>query len=143
MAVDYVEVSEAKVIAEKLLNEFKELKSFPAIKYLMKVSDSSQYSGKISKATGKWKYLTNYDYIIEVWDGFWTQATNTQKEALIYHELKHIACKENDDATLTWNIREHDSEEFVDVVKKYGAWNPALADIKKALDAKEAVNDVT
>lgn len=142
MATEYIDAPEVKEIAEKLIPEFKDLIDLPSIKYLIKISDNSKYSGQIFKATGKWKYLTNFDYIIEVWYGFWMNATPSQKEALVYHELKHIRGKENDEGEMIWSIMEHDLEEFIDVAKKYGTWNPALVDIKNALNVKEIDKNV-
>ena len=126
MSREYVENNEVEQIAEELIPHM-EWRDTPEIKFLMLVADKSIYAGKCSKATGKWKYLTDKDFIIEVWDGFWKTADTKAKEALVYHELKHIDFLEDEETgEIVWKLRRHDVEEFHDVVEKYGYWNEAL-----------------
>jgi hypothetical protein len=138
--ISYAVIPEADAIGETLYKNFGQWPDIPKIKYLIKISDKSRVNGQISKATGKWQYLTQYDYVLEVWDGFWTTATAIQKEALIYHELYHISFKEDEDTgEITWKLKDHEIEEFLDVAKKYGAWNEALKELQFIL-ARETPN---
>jgi uncharacterized protein YihD (DUF1040 family) len=135
MPTTYAVLPEAETIANRCYPMFKDWPDLPKIKFLMKIADKSDTAGQISKATGKWKYLTQYDYVMELWDGFWTTATDFQKEAVVYHELYHIKFKEDDEtAEITWGLKKHDLEEFADVVKKYGAWNDTLKEFKMLLN---------
>lgn len=145
MSNTYVESEEIEQIAKKLYQSMK-WSEMPDIKFLELVADKCSYVGKCSKATGKWQYLIDKDYVIEVWSGFWEAATDKQKEALLYHELMHINCEEDDDSgEIKWKIRKHDIEEFEEVVATYGAWNNSLDKFSLALNnpgKTEAANTV-
>ena len=112
-----------------------------AYKRIELVSEKSSYLGKCSKATGKWRYLVDKDFVIEVFSGFWEPATQNQKEALLLHELCHIISEENDEGEITWKIKKHDLEEFNFVVEKYKDWRPELSEFKKCLNGKEEKKD--
>jgi len=128
---EYRELSEVNKIAEELIPKMGWL-DLPRIKFLVLIADRSSYLGKCSKATGKWRHLTNVDYVIEVWDNYWATATDNQKRALLLHELLHITSREKDDGTIVWGIRKHDVEEFLRVVEQYGAWSLPLEELLKA-----------
>jgi predicted metallopeptidase len=133
--IDYAEAEDVEIIAKRLYKKFNLWFDVPKIKYLFRESEKSTFNAQISKATGKWAYLTDYDYIIEVWTVFWESATDTQKQALLYHELSHVECKEDDDGDITWRIREHDIEEFINVIKEYGTWNESLTPLKDIINS--------
>jgi len=131
MSEKYFESKEVEAIAAELIPDMK-WGDVPKIKFLVLDSPRSSYLGKCSKATGKWKHLTGVDYVIEVWAGFWKTSTQTQKQALLYHELLHVDFKEDEDTgEITWKLRKHEVEEFIDVVKKYGPWNDSLKYLHK------------
>jgi hypothetical protein len=141
MSTEYIVNPEVEEIANKVLPVVqKAWFDVPRIVYLVKVADKSRYLGKCSRATGKWAYLVNKDFVVEVFDGFWQEATQTQKEALLYHELLHITCEEDDEGEVKWGLKDHDTEEFVDVIKKYGAWNPVLEQIKTIMTAPPEID---
>jgi hypothetical protein len=125
VSTTYMESPEIKEVADKLSLGMGWL-STPKIKYLMMFADRSSYLGKCSKAAGKWRHLTGIDYVVEVWATFWDSAEDDAKEALIYHELKHITSKVDSQGGLKWGIRKHDIEEFLDVAEKYGAWDKSI-----------------
>ena len=133
MPGDYVDNPEIEKIAKTLYGQMDWVEE-PNVKFLMLMADESQYLGKCSKATGKWKYLTNMDYIVEVWNCFWDSADQHDREALLMHELMHIESAEKKDGSLVWKIRKHDVEEFLDVTKRYGLWSPPLIEIGKIIN---------
>jgi hypothetical protein len=142
MATTYTDAP-IEEMANKLIEKYEELEDcFDAkIKFLFKESEKSSYIGKCSKATGKWKFLTgDLDYVVEVWEPFWNVATDKQKEALLYHELRHIEkkIKENDDGeeTVTWKVRKHHEEIFADEIEHFGAWNDGLSNLMGAFLAQ-------
>lgn len=106
----------------------------PNIKFLMKVTDKSEFIGQISKVTGKWKFLTEYDYVVEVWNEYWEKASAGQKEAVIYHELCHVLCEIDDDGNTRWNLKKHDIEEFKAVVQRYGVYRPSIEEFMNCLN---------
>jgi hypothetical protein len=126
---EYREDKKIDETAAKIISNFK-FPVEPMIKYLKLISDKSTYLGKCSLATGKWKYLIDKEFVIEVWEKWWEGATDSQKEALLFHELSHIDYKDNDDGEVTWRIKDHDVEEFNEVAKRYGDWNGELTALK-------------
>jgi len=142
MATTYTDAP-IEEMANKLIEKYEELEDcFDAkIKYLFKESAKSAYIGKCSKATGKWRFLTgDLDYVVEVWKPYWTVASDKQKEALLYHELRHIEkkIKENDDGeeTVMWKVRKHHEEIFADEILYFGYWNDGLLNLKEIMNAK-------
>jgi hypothetical protein len=121
---EYIEVSEVEAIATSIIPKLLWPEQ-PKIKYLVLSAEKSNYLGKCSKASGKWKYLTDYDYVIEVWESFWDTADMFAQEALLYHELLHIMPVDKD-GEIKWKMRKHDVEEFLEVASKYKAWNAGL-----------------
>jgi hypothetical protein len=106
------------------------------IKYLFKRSEKSKYLGKCSKASGKWAFLTDVDYVVEVWEQWWKAATDHQKEALLYHELRHVEMvvkMKDEEEVVKWKIKKHCVEVFFDEIRRYGAWNGELTELKNLL----------
>ena len=128
---NYEESKEVNEIAKELIPKMGWL-DLPRIKFLVLIAERSSYLGKCSKATGKWRHLTSQDYVIEVFEKYWSTATIEQKQALLFHELLHIISKEKDDGTIVWGIRKHEVEEFLRVVEEYGAWSLPLVELLKA-----------
>lgn len=87
------------------------------------------------------------DFIMVLDNTWWVQASPTQREALVFHELLHAAHatdKEGeprftDDGKPIWDIRGHDIEEFNEVVRRYGAWSPDVSAFIKALAEGKAI----
>ncbi len=103
-----------------------------------------QFQGKLARFC-TWMLVTMTggvlpDFIMTLDEGFWRQATPMQREALVFHELKHAghALDRNGEPRFTdegdpmWAIMPHDIEEFDDVVRQYGAWLPDVTRFVKA-----------
>ena len=82
------------------------------------------------------------DFIILLDAVYWAQATQREREILVYHELSHIAHAEDKDGEPKYNedtgrpvyrIVGHDVEEFSAVARRYGAWNADLQQFAQAL----------
>lgn len=80
------------------------------------------------------------DFLITLDLPWWEQATPTEREALVYHELKHIQ-QETDkfgepkfdrDGNPTFGLVEHDITAFHDEVRRYGAWTTDIEDFLAA-----------
>lgn len=82
------------------------------------------------------------EFLIVIDAGFWAQANDRDKEALVYHELLHIrqsldqfgALKFNKDGFPVWQIVGHDVEAFNDEVRRYGAWHDGISQFIAAAD---------
>lgn len=81
------------------------------------------------------------DYVMTLDDEFWREATPIVREALVFHELCHCMHETDRNGELRfteeglpqWGIQGHDIEEFDDVVKEYGAWEPGIKSFIHAL----------
>lgn len=134
----YSEAPEVAALAETVMDQYsnslQDVYGQPCrIKYLFKNSKKSTYLGKCSRATGKWSHLTNKDYIIEIFLPWWKNADENAKKALLFHELRHIKLVEKEtpegDLEITWRIRPHEAEMFVDDISLFGTWLPVHNEI--------------
>lgn len=151
MAEDKYEVDpRVEELAQRLVEKYKLWDSFPKkpnVIYLLRkgpwrVGDREKL-GECSRATGKWKFLTNVDFVIVLNKDFWTSFPES-REPLLLHELLHIGGKMTTYAgkeEWKWQIVPHDIEEFVTVVKDYGAWNAELTQFVASLKDEETENN--
>jgi predicted metallopeptidase len=109
---------------------------------------------------GKYRMLLNADFILELaWD-LWEQLNIKQRQAVIDHELCHCAIHQkyvtkedhdtgkktkelvndvDEDGTPKYFLKPHDFQEFVSIIRQYGAWNDEISSAVKQLDLfKEA-----
>lgn len=84
-----------------------------------------------SKLSGAAKYLSSgdtedidegYDFLILISAEVWEQFTESQRRAMVDHELSHCVGEETDDG-FKWTITAHDVEEFSAVIERHGLWN--------------------
>lgn len=130
---DYMEAKDVEELAKQIIAGSKLLQDEhigePKVYYLFKNKNSCNM-GKCSLATGKWKYLTACDYVIEINRKSWDELDENGRKALVMHELLHIykdvKVDEDGEETVKWRIRKHDVEEFNEVVKQYGAWEESI-----------------
>lgn len=100
--------------------------------------------GKCRKASDLDRELYEYDFIILLLKSFWTDllVNDTQRAALLDHELCHAARKRNAETgepevdergRAVWRLRKHDVEEFAFVVSEYGCYKRDLERFEQAL----------
>lgn len=83
------------------------------------------------------------DYLIIIDDDFWRDASDREREALIWHELSHIkqdvdafgSPKFNQEGKAVMRLVEHDVAAFHSEVERYGAWSPDLATFAEKLQS--------
>ena len=85
----------------------------------------SKKAAVASKAGAKLVYLGEVDFTIEFDWTQWRTLTAEQRIALVDHELCHCAW---DGEHEKWAMREHDVEEFGEIVQRWGLWQPRLKD---------------
>lgn len=98
--------------------------------------------GKARKVSGLTAYLVGLEhedrpsddgpvdfFLIEIAHETWQGLTERQREALVDHELCHLEVElpETSDKDRTLSLRSHDLEEFTEVVKRHGLWQPSVA----------------
>jgi hypothetical protein len=76
---------------------------------------------KCIKAPALWHDVTGIDVVVWVRWYFWNQFDDRQRASVVLHELLHVAVEETKDLELRIRIRDHDVEEFIDVMRWYGA----------------------
>ena len=138
MATHYTDAPEVENIATRLIEKYPELEECQdaKVKYIFKVSKKSDKWGSCAIASGKWKYLTDYDFVIEMWAGVWSDLTDHQREALTYHELRHImkVLKIKDDEVIVkWRTRKHPYEFFLREFIHYGPWTDQYKELFEIL----------
>ena len=101
------------------------------------------FSGKMEKTSGVWKYLSDFNYVLLLHKDTWVELSEHQKNALVFHELMHIRSKEDKDKNVHWGVKKHDIELFICVVKKFGSWSPQLKVLESLMgDTEEEEIDV-
>lgn len=106
-------------------------------------------AGKCKKCTALERYLTGKMFFIFIDHESWALMGPEQREALIDHELCHIERKEshdydpekrefvkrwaNADDPDSWSKREHDVEEFADIISRHGLWEKGIEKVAVAV----------
>lgn len=74
---------------------------------------------------------------IEIAEDKWEELSDSQRLALLDHELLHCDVAETEDG---WKmaLRDHDVEEFNEIVRRHGLWKPSLFEF--GLTVAEAVS---
>jgi hypothetical protein len=67
---------------------------------------------------------TLLDYLVWIAKPIWEIAPDSQRRALLDHELSHARYGQSG-----WTTRGHDVEEFLEVIQRHGLWNTSLRHI--------------
>ena len=127
----YIDASDEVIsVAGELIESCEELAIAreARIKFLFVRGKWSKW-GECAKATGKWRHLTGFDYVISIHKEAWESFDIKQKKALMHHELCHIMRTPKG----KWAIANHDVEEFFSTVERFGPWRDELSFFQKAL----------
>lgn len=89
-------------------------------------SGGKENAATIRKAGDRDRLLHGKDLVLEVAKPIWDGMTEAQREALVDHELCHVAEAGADEDTgrMKWAIVAHDVEEFAAVIERRGLWAP-------------------
>lgn len=92
--------------------------------------------GKCKKASQLDRELMDFDFVILLNRGFWTEdrVTDEMREALLDHELCHATIDQDNEGEpkvdtkgrVLYRIRKHDIEEFQQIVARHGVWKQDL-----------------
>ena len=83
------------------------------------VTDGRITLGAAKKVSDDMKPYMPYDFVIWVAGDYWGRLDEKQKQSLIDHELCHCSMLGGKIA-----MRQHDINEFVDVLERHGVWYP-------------------
>lgn len=134
MAREYQVSEEIERIAHTVINEHHEHLRRASIAYVMKMCERDQKGqpkipalstrvgvfaavAKIRTVPALWQCLAGFDFVVEVDEARWMFLADEQQMAVMDHELCHATEDENG-----WYVRDHDVEEFADVLARHGAW---------------------
>lgn len=93
-----------------------------------KISGEAAYLSQVGTPSEGYvepKYLSYYR--IAIAEDCWQELSESQRAALVDHELQHILLDHDDDEGWTLKTQGHEIEEFSDVIKRHGLWEPGLA----------------
>jgi Putative phage metallopeptidase len=148
--VGFEESVEVRQVAEKIIDEHHpHLKDAKHVIGFYERDGKSDWAGKAKKCTAFERHVTDYMLFVFINKDAWSYLLPEQKEALVDHELCHFSrsyYKEHDkekdewitkyeDATDpdSWSIREHDVEEFSDIIKRHGLWETGIENFAEAV----------
>ena len=153
----YREAPDVKRIADRLIPQYHEELQWRSdeIRYLFRddipTSNGRTVMGKARKVSGLACYLALAEgqvantfedheevgtdmFVIEVSEPVWERLTAAGQEALVDHELCHLAWQENPKTGfLKRVIRGHNVEEFNEIIRRHGLWKPDLKEFAKQL----------
>lgn len=76
---------------------------------------------KVTKANPLWQSLTDTHLVIQFRRWFWERFDDTQRRAVLHHELTHIEVDEPDDqGRIPISLRHHDVEDFTRTMRRFG-----------------------
>ncbi|WDL97828.1 putative metallopeptidase [Alicyclobacillus sp. ALC3] len=110
---------------------------------------TSDWAGKAKKCTAFERHMTGKQLFVFVNAEAWEALKHDQRLALVDHELCHFSRKSErhyddeqqgwvdawtaaDDSD-SWGIRDHDVEEFSDVIKRHGLWEQGIEQFAQAV----------
>ncbi|NUU74665.1 putative metallopeptidase [Paenibacillus xylanilyticus] len=142
-------------IVQQVIEREEEFKILSVAHILTRFRTGTWYTkGKLIYA--KTKVLSSYErfeleseILIMVNKQVWEHLNDSQKEALIYHELCHIEASVDKhgapknspkDGRPIYRLQSHDLEEFKLVVEKYGLWRP---DAQEFMDSAKKGEQLT
>lgn len=128
---------EVEEIAKELINKYPENLdeniAEAKIAYIFNLREKCSYYGKIQLPGNAWEFLFDYTFVMIIHKEAWNTFDDNQKQALVFHELSHIAHKNDKDENVLWRLCKHDIEEFLNVIKHFGAWSDNLRTLKEIL----------
>ena len=130
----YEPASEVEKIARELIGQYHSHLVEAVIHYLFRkgpwTAQNRETWGKASKVTGVNHYLTGFDFIITISRDVWDELNESQRKALVDHQLEHCNKDTDSKGNPKFNIVGHDIEDFVSVICRHGFWTPDLQKVK-------------
>jgi predicted SprT family Zn-dependent metalloprotease len=84
--------------------------------------------GKATKAGGKVRFFGDVEFVIDFNWTWWRKLSARERIALVDHELTHCDAVEG-----VPTMKPHDVEEFSEIVRKWGLWQPDLEHFGEAV----------
>jgi len=136
MSVDYSKpTSEIKDLVKKIRQKYYPKFRKAKIVILMRTGRWDKYGtlGLVSKKARK--AGVDGDYVLTLNADEWEHLGKKGQNALVDHELRHMARKKTKNGT-KFKLYHHEVEEFIDIVKRHGTWRPSLVEMKDVMKGK-------
>jgi len=140
MAAEYSEAPPVEEIARELIARYHTHLLEARIAYLWRdgpwTRSGKTVFGGARRVSGIHQALCEKDFVIAINQEAWVELTPAQRRALVDHELSHCERGDDDkDGNPTWQIAQHDFEEFTGVLRRHGPWTTTLKHVAEAIDA--------
>ncbi len=90
--------------------------------------------GNVYKMSGKFEFLLDADFIVEVALDVWNPMEPSQRRALVDHLLAQCIGEEDEEnGSFKWRKVPPAVQEFPEVAARNGQWNDGLIDLQKSL----------
>lgn len=134
----FAEFPAGEEIAQKLIREYHPDLATARIRYVCRNkaarSGGLPVPGKVYKMTGKFEYLTECDFVLEIALEVWNDLQPKQRTALMDHLLSRCVGEEDEKTgEYKWRVRPPEVQEFPDVAARHGKWHEGLARIEESL----------
>lgn len=139
---EFMDAPELQAIGDALIEHADELGDLdahpPMIRYMWrakaKKSKGATMFGNCTKVAGFVKHFGQTDWILEIAADVLRdlKATAFQVEALIFHELKHISVKVDEDGNASYSYVREEYQAFGDEILRYGAWHGEMEKVASA-----------
>lgn len=91
-------------------------------------------AGNVYKMSGKFRHLTDVDFVVEVALDVWNNLDPAKRYALTDHLLSRLVGTEDEETgDMKWGVRPPPVQEFPEVADRHGTWNEGLVEIKRCL----------
>lgn len=139
---DFCRAPEIETIAHALMWTYPEFAHLPDLRiaYLWRRKKQAKGGklvlGTCSSLSGIPQAFLEADWAVTIGAESCREAKLTayQLEALLYHELSHIAPPDEDDPESQPTLCSHDFEGFADELRRYGLWDETLTQARDAFD---------
>lgn len=133
--------------AKQLIAKFNPMAVDANIAYIMRSKHAKRGDkviwGSCIKQSDRAKLLHGYDYMVEISEDIFNSLSSNQKEALIAHEIMHIACEEDEQTgDVKFGLKQHDFSDFKAIVNHYGAYTSDLEELAKIIELRSVEEEV-
>lgn len=140
--IDFCRAPEVEAIAETLIWHYPEFEHLRGLRiaYLWRRKKQAKGGklvfGTCGSLSGIPQAFLEADWAVTIGAESCREAKLTawQMEALVYHELCHIAPPDEDDPEAVATLVGHDFEGFADELRRYGLWDETLTQARDAFD---------
>jgi hypothetical protein len=142
---EYKDAPEVLEMAARLIDDMHGHLAEARIKYMFRTGKwelkGKTIYGRAEKVSAKWKYLTEFDFVITINRDIWFANKPEVRQAILDHELEHCSRGEDDkQGNPKWYIQAHSVEDFVSIIKRHGLWTVGLQNIIKAKEEYEQIS---